>query len=171
MTTSHLWQLAETHTFFDWSYITVFSMGLTLEGPKPQFYAHTSLDKLDKAIRRSAVGGWLRMLSDREGLEDLIHVKSWKGLKRWVVENWGVVVDAAVRRLGEEVRSELEALRDRLNDDKVAREVIAPALLLIQTERLGVRGNAEVLRRCDLRRNRRRRVCVCGDEESRAGRR
>jgi hypothetical protein len=47
-------------------------------------------------------------------------------------------VDAAARRLGEEVRSELEALRDRLNDDKIAREVVAPALLLIQAERLGV---------------------------------
>jgi hypothetical protein len=39
---------------------------------------------------------------------------------------------------------ELEALRDRLNDDKVAREVVAPALLLIQAERLGV--NEETLR-------------------------
>jgi hypothetical protein len=47
-------------------------------------------------------------------------------------------VDAAVKRLGEEVRSELETLRDKLNDDKIAREVIAPALLLIQAERLGV---------------------------------
>jgi hypothetical protein len=33
---------------------------------------------------------------------------------------------------------ELEALRYMLNDDKVAREVVAPALLLIQAERLGV---------------------------------
>ncbi len=33
---------------------------------------------------------------------------------------------------------ELEALRDGLNDDKVAREAIAPALLLIQAEKLGV---------------------------------
>jgi len=33
---------------------------------------------------------------------------------------------------------ELEALRDMLNDDKIAREVVAPALLLIQAERLGV---------------------------------
>jgi len=33
---------------------------------------------------------------------------------------------------------ELEVLRDRLNDDKVAREVVAPTLLLIQAERLGV---------------------------------
>jgi hypothetical protein len=48
------------------------------------------------------------------------------------------VVDAAVRRLGEEVRGELNALRDRLNDDKVARKVVAPVLLLIQAERLGV---------------------------------
>jgi len=33
---------------------------------------------------------------------------------------------------------ELERLKSRLDDDKIAREVIAPALLLIQAERLGV---------------------------------
>jgi hypothetical protein len=33
---------------------------------------------------------------------------------------------------------ELEALRDMLNDDKIAREVVAPALLLVQAEKLGV---------------------------------
>jgi hypothetical protein len=38
----------------------------------------------------------------------------------------------------EELRRRLEALRDRLNDNKVARKVVAPALLLIQAERLGV---------------------------------
>jgi hypothetical protein len=130
MGTSHLWQLAETHTFFDWSYITVPSVGLTLEGPKPQFHAHTSLDKLDEAIRKSAEGGWLKMLG--------IKAESWEGLKQSVKENWDVVVDAAVKRLGEEVRGELEALRDRLNDDKIAREVVGPALLLMQAERLGV---------------------------------
>jgi len=43
-----------------------------------------------------------------------------------------------VSRLGEGIRGELEALRDRLNDDKIAREVVAPALLLIQADRLGV---------------------------------
>jgi hypothetical protein len=48
------------------------------------------------------------------------------------------VVDAAVKPLGGNVRSELETLRDRLDDDKIAREVVAPALLLIQAERLGV---------------------------------
>jgi hypothetical protein len=111
-------------------YVTVFGVNLTLEGPKPQFHAHTSLEKLDEAIRRSAEGGWLKMLG--------IKAESWDDLKRWVVENWDVVVEAAVRRLGEEVRSELEALRNKLNDDKVAREVVAPALLLIQAERLGV---------------------------------
>jgi len=136
MSTSHLWQLAETHALFDWSYVTVPGVSLTLEGPKPQFYAHTSLDKLDKAIRRSAESGWLKMLG--------IKAKSWKELKQWVVENWSGVVEVAVRRLGEGVRGELEALRDRLNDDKVAREVIAPALLLIQAERLGV--NEETLK-------------------------
>jgi hypothetical protein len=138
MSTSHLWQLAETHALFDWSDITVLRVGLTLEGPKLQFHAYTSLEKLDEAIRRSAEGGWLKMLGTKAGLEDLMHVKSWEGLKQWVADHWGIVVDATVKRLGEEVRSELEALRDRLNDDKIAREVVAPALLLIQAERLGV---------------------------------
>jgi hypothetical protein len=109
---------------------------LTLEGLKPQFQARTSLEKLDDAIKKSAEGGWLKMLG--------IKAESWEGLKRWVVENWDVVVDAAARRLGEEVRSELNALRNKLNYDKVAREVIAPALLLIQAEKLGV--NEETLR-------------------------
>jgi hypothetical protein len=130
MSTSHLWQLAETKALFGWSYVAVFGVGLTLEGPKPQFHAQTSLDKLDEAIRWSAEGGWLKMLGIKAG--------SWEGLKQRVAENWDVVVDAAVKRLGEGVRGELEALRDRLNDDKTAREVVAPALLLIQAERLGV---------------------------------
>ncbi len=179
MTTSHLWQLAETHALFGWSNIAVSRVSLTLEGPKPQFQARTSLEKLDEAIRRSVEGGWFRMLSGKEGLEDLVYVKSWDGLKQWVAGHWGVVVDAAVRRLrevltgeelekllapkgrdaaekrkgsqvasrdkpkdGEKVLEKLErklkALRDRLNDDKVAREVVAPALLLMQAERLGV---------------------------------
>jgi hypothetical protein len=114
------------------------NVGLTLDGPKPQFRARTSLEKLDEAIRKSAEGGWLKMLGTKAGLEDLMHVKSWDDLKQWVAGRWGIVVDAVVRRLGEEVRSELKALRDKLNDDKVAREVIAPALLLIQAERQGV---------------------------------
>jgi hypothetical protein len=130
MSTSHLWQLAETHALFDWSDVEVLGVGLTLEGPKPQFQARTSLEKLDDAIKKSAEGGWLKMLG--------IKAESWDGLKRWVVENWDVVVDAAARRLGEGVRGELEALRNKLNDDKIAREVVAPALLLIQAERLGV---------------------------------
>ena len=79
-------------------------VNLTLEGPKPLFDTKTSLENLDNAIRISAEGGWLRMLSVEAGLEDLMHVKSWDGLKRWVAEHWGVVVDAAVRRLGEEIR-------------------------------------------------------------------
>jgi hypothetical protein len=129
MGTSHLWQLAETHALFGWS-AGELRMGLTLEGPKPLFRAHTSLEKLDDTIRRSAEDGWLKMLG--------IKVESWEGLKRWVAGHWGVVVDAAARRLGEGVRGELEALRNKLNDDRIAREVVAPALLLIQAERLGV---------------------------------
>jgi hypothetical protein len=114
------------------------NVGLTLEGPKPQFRARASFGKLDEVIRRSVEGGWLRMLGTKAGLEDLMDVKSWDDLKQWVAKNWDIVVDAAVKRLGEEVRSVLEALRDRLNDDKIAREAVAPALLLIQAERLGV---------------------------------
>jgi hypothetical protein len=71
-------------------------------------------------------------------------VKSWDDLKRWVAKNWDIVVDAAARRLGEGVKSELEKLRNKLDDDKIAREVVAPALLLIQAERLGV--NEETLK-------------------------
>ncbi len=89
MGTSHLWQLAEAHVFFDWSYITVPSVGLSFEGPKPQFHAHTSLEKLDEIIRRSAEGGWLRMVGTKAGLEDLMGVKSWDDLKRWVADHWG----------------------------------------------------------------------------------
>ena len=138
MTTSHLWQLAETHALFDWSRVVGLRMSLTLEGPKLQVIVEAPLKKLDEAIRISAERGWLRMLGVETGLEDLMDVKSWDDLKRWVAGHWGIVVDAAVKRLGKEVRGELEALRDRLNDDKIAREVVAPALLLIQAERLGV---------------------------------
>jgi hypothetical protein len=67
-----------------------------------------------------------------------IKAESWDSLKQRVADHWDVVVDAAVKRLGRNARSELEALRDRLNDDKVAREVVAAALLLIQAERLDV---------------------------------
>jgi hypothetical protein len=135
MSTSHLWQLAETRALFGWSVVGL-RMSLTLEGPKLVVDVEAPLERLDDAIKRSAEGVWLKMLG--------IKAESWDGLKRWVVENWDVVVDAAARRLGEEVRNELNALRDRLNDDKVAREVIAPVLLLIQAERLGV--NEETLR-------------------------
>ncbi len=140
MSTSHLWQLAETHALFGWSYVTVSGVSLTLEGPKPQFYAYTSLQRLDEAIKKSAESGWLKMLDIKAG--------SWDGLKQWVSDHWDEVINAVKKRLeGVKVGfgfnlagalKELETLRDRLNDDKVAREVIAPALLLIQAERLGV---------------------------------
>jgi hypothetical protein len=174
MTTSHLWQLAETRALFDWSVVGLRTT-LTLEGPKSQVIVEAPLDRIDEAIRRSVEGGWLRMLSDKEGLEDLMYVKSWDGLKRWVADHWDDVVDAAMSRLrkvlteeelrsllapeggdvakrrkgrqvapkdGENVwevlRRRLNALRDMLNDDKIAREVVAPASLLIQAEKLDV---------------------------------
>ncbi len=133
MSTSHPWQLAETHPLFGWSVVGL-RMNLTLEGPKLAVTVEAPLEKLNEAIKKSAEDGWLKMLG--------IKAESWEGLKQWVVENWGVVVEAAVKRLGEEVRGELNALRDLLNDDKIAREVVAPALLLIQAERLGVNETA-----------------------------
>jgi len=148
ISTSHLWQLAETQALFDWSNVAVDSVSLTLEGPKPKFYAYAPLDSLDEAIRRSAEGGWLYMLGTKAGLEDLMHVKSWDGLKRWVADHWNEVIDAVKRRLKDvkvgsgfdltRALEELKRLKSRLDDDKIAREVVAPVLLLIQADRLGV---------------------------------
>jgi hypothetical protein len=76
MTTSYLWQLAETHALFGWSVVEL-RMTLTLEGPKLAVTVKTPLENLDEAIRRSAEGGWLKMLGVKAGLEDLMHVKSW----------------------------------------------------------------------------------------------
>jgi hypothetical protein len=170
MTTSHLWQLSETHALFDWSVVGP-RMSLTLEGPKLQVVVEAPLDKLDEAIKKSAEDGWLKTLG--------IKAESWDGLKQRVVENWGLVVDAAVSRLREvlkeeelrrllapkgrdapegrkggqeaprdkhkdginvweELRRRLNALGDMLDVDNIAREVVAPALLLIQAEKLGV---------------------------------
>ncbi len=142
MSSSHFWQVAETKVLFGWSDAVGLRMSLTLEGPKLQLYVHAPLSRLDGAIKRSAglavgrsaEGGWLSKLGVEAG--------SWDDLKRQVAERWRGVVDVAVRHLGEETRSELEELRDKLNDDKIAREVIAPALLLIQAEKLGVGGES-----------------------------
>jgi len=147
MSTSHLWQLAETHALFDWSIVGL-RMTLTLEGPKLAVTVEAPLENLDEAIRTSTRDGWLRMLGTKAGLEDLIHVKSWDSLKRWVADHWDEVIDAVKRRLKDvKVGSgfdlagaleELKSLKSRLDDDKVAREIVAPVLLLIQAERLGV---------------------------------
>jgi len=154
MTTSHLWQLAETHALFGWSRVVGLRMNLTLEGPKLVVMVEAPLKNLDEAIRESAEGGWLRMLGTKAGLEDIMHVKSWDGLKRWVAEHWDEVIKAVKKRLKDvkvgsgfhlaRVLEELEGLKSRLDDDKIAREVVMPALLLIQAERLGV--NEETLR-------------------------
>jgi hypothetical protein len=134
MRSSHFWQVAETKVLFGWSDAVGLRVGLTLEGPKLQLLVHAPLGNLDGAVRRSAEDGWLKRLGVEAG--------SWDDLKQRVAERWQVVVDVAVRHLGEEARSELEELRDKLNDDKIAREAVAPALLLIQAERLGVDGES-----------------------------
>jgi hypothetical protein len=139
MTTSRLWQFGETHALFGWSVVGL-RMTLTLEGPKLVVLAEAPLEKLDEAIKRSAEGGWLHMLGVEAG--------SWDVLKRWVADHWGEVTSMVKRRL-ESVKvglgfdlgkalEELEGLKSKLDDDKIAREVIAPALLLMQAERLGV---------------------------------
>jgi hypothetical protein len=129
-------------------------MTLTLEGPKLVVMVEAPLKNLDDAIRESAEGGWLKILGIKAGLEDIMHVKSWDDLKRWVAEHWDEVIKAVKKRLKDvkvgsgfhlaRVLEELEGLKSRLDDDKIAREVVMPALLLIQAERLGV--NEETLR-------------------------
>jgi hypothetical protein len=154
MGTSHLWQLAETHALFNWSNITVIRVNLTLEGPKPQFLVHTSLEKLNEIIKRSVEGGWLHMLGTKAGLKDLMDVKSWEGPKQWIAGHWSEVINAVERWLKDveigpgfdlaKALRELKDLKNKLGDDKTVREVIAPAFLLIQADRLGV--NEETLK-------------------------
>jgi hypothetical protein len=148
MGSSYFWQVAETKVLFGWSDAVHLNMGLTLEGPRLQLHVRAPLSRLDGAIKRSAglavgggaEGGWLRRLGVEAG--------SWDGLKRWIAGRWGEVVDAVKERLRDDevgprldlakALEELEKLRSRLADDKIAREAVAPALLLIQAERLGV---------------------------------
>jgi surface antigen len=115
-------------------------MSLTLEGPKLAVMVEAPLDELDEAVRKSAEGGWLKTLG--------IKAESWDGLKRWVADHWGEVIDAVKKQL-QDVKAghsfdvdnalrELEALKNKLNDDKIAREIMAPVLLLMQAERLGI---------------------------------
>ncbi|MFP3193513.1 MAG: PaRep2b protein [Thermoproteus sp.] len=135
MGSSHFWQVAETKALFDWPNVVGLRVSLTLEGPRLIFLVHAPLDKLDGAVRRSE---WLKRLGIKvKSWYGFKQVESWDDLKSWAIENWRDVVDAAVRHLGEKARGELEELRDKLKDDKIAREAIAPALLLIQAERLG----------------------------------
>jgi hypothetical protein len=139
MTTSYLWQLAETKALFGWSVVGL-RMSLTLEGPKLQLLVEAPLEKLDEAIRKSTKSGWLKMLG--------VEAESWDGLKRWVADHWNEVIDAVKERLEgvkagsgfnlDDALKELEGLKSRLDDDKTAREVVALALLLMQAERLGV---------------------------------
>jgi hypothetical protein len=139
MGSSHFWQVAETKVLFGWSDAVRLHVSLTLEGPKLQLLVHAPLGNLDGAVGRSAEGGWLKRLGVEAG--------SWDELKRWAIDNWSGVVEAAVRRLDEKTltKEELEglnALRGKLDDDKIAREAVAPALLLVQAEKLGVGGES-----------------------------
>jgi hypothetical protein len=139
MATSSLLQAAVTKALFGWSDAVRLGLSLTLEGSKLVLWFHTSADVLDEAVRRDAEEGWLKLLG--------IEARSWRELKHKVAEHWGVVVEAVKKRLESvEVSSgfdltraleELEGLKSKLDDNKVAREVMAPALLLVQAEKLG----------------------------------
>jgi hypothetical protein len=139
MATSSLWQAAVTKALFGWSDSVGLRLSLTLEGPKLALWFHTSADVLDEAVRRDAEEGWLKLLG--------IEARSWRELKHKVAEHWDMVVEAVKKRLKDvEMGSgfylagafeELEGLKSKLDDDKVAREVMAPALLLMQAEKLG----------------------------------
>jgi len=139
MATSSFWQAAVTKALFGWSDAVRLGLSLTLEGPKLVLWFHTSADVLDEAVRRDAEEGWLKLLG--------IEARSWRELKHKVAEHWDMVVEAVKKRLESvEVSSgfdltraleELEGLKSKLDDDKVAREVMAPALLLVQAEKLG----------------------------------
>jgi hypothetical protein len=81
-----------------------------------------------------------------------VEAESWNDLKRWIASSWDEVKNAVEKRLGgvemgsgfdlAKALRELEGLKSRLGDDKIAREVVAPALLLMQAERLGVGGES-----------------------------
>jgi len=115
---------------------TVKLVGLspTLKGAKPIYQLKASVDVLDDEIRRSA---WLKKIFGE--------VRGWSSLKTFVRQHWDEVVKAAERRLEdvvplEEVRKAVEELKEagkNLDVDKVARELVAPALLLLSAERLG----------------------------------
>ncbi len=139
MATSSFWQAAVTKALFGWSDSVGLGLSLTLESPKLVLWFHASADVLNEAVRRDAEKGWLKLLG--------IEARSWRELKHKVAEHWGVVVEAVKKRLESvEVTSgfdltralkEMEGLKSKLDDDKVAREVMAPALLLVQAEKLG----------------------------------
>ncbi len=81
-----------------------------------------------------------------------VEAESWNDLKRWIASSWDEVKNAVEKRLGgvkvgsgfdlEKALKELKSLKSKLDDDKVAREVMAPVLLLMQGERLGVGGES-----------------------------
>jgi tetratricopeptide (TPR) repeat protein len=140
MSTSSFWQAVVTKALFGWSDAVRLELNLTLEGPKLAFLFRTSADVLNEAITRDAEKGWLKLLG--------IEARSWRELKHKVAEHWDMVVEAVKKRLKdvevgsgfdlEKALEELEELASKLDDDKIAREVVAPALLLMQAERLGV---------------------------------
>ncbi len=97
---------------------------------------------------RGAEGRWERGARDRWLKMLGVETESWGGLKQRVADHWDEVIDAVKERLKDvEIDSgfdlaraleELRGLKGKLDADKTAREVIAPALLLIQAEKLGV---------------------------------
>ncbi len=66
MSTSHLWQLAETRALFNWSVVGL-RMTLTLEGPKLAVTVEAPLRTSTRRLRRAQRAGGSRCLALRRG--------------------------------------------------------------------------------------------------------
>jgi tetratricopeptide (TPR) repeat protein len=67
MSTSHLWQLAETHALFGWSRVVELRMSLTLEGPKLAVIVDAPSRSSTRRSRRARRAGGLRCWASRRG--------------------------------------------------------------------------------------------------------
>ena len=160
MATTQLWQLAATWALFRWSNVLPNAVLFTSRGAHVNITTYAPIDVFNRAIATADIYGNRRNRWLEEALGGA-EIRSWSDLKKTVAAHWSRVVDAAKRQMRniefmfktgslEELLRKLEEVRDRLNDDKVAREVAPPALLLLQAQskealrRFGMMLSAEI---------------------------
>ena len=160
MGTTQLWQLALTWALFRWSYVLPNAVLFTGRGAHVNIATYAPIDVFNRAITTADIYGNRRNVWLEEALGGA-EIRSWSDLKKAVAARWESVVDAAKRQMRniefmfkagslEELLRRLEEAGDRLSDDKVAREVVPPALLLLQTpskealRRFGMMLSAEI---------------------------